>query len=88
MNANSESIFQAAMQLPEGERARLAGRLIKSLESEADDDWEAAWGAEIERRVGEIERGEAVTVSWPELRQKLWEGLHEQADSAHSHGSG
>jgi hypothetical protein len=51
--------------------------LINSLETEPDSTWEVAWSTEIERRVAEIDRGEAATISWADLRRKLWEGLDE-----------
>ena len=42
--------------LPE-ERARLATKLISSLETEADADAEQAWLIEAERRLDELESG-------------------------------
>jgi putative addiction module component (TIGR02574 family) len=87
MSNDAETIYHAAMQLPEQQRAHLAGLLINSLETEPDSAWEVAWSAEIERRVAEFDRGEAVTISWADLRRKLWEGLDE-SDSANPYGSG
>jgi len=43
-----------------GERAELAHFLIQSLEPETDEDAEAAWDAELGRRLAEIEGGAAV----------------------------
>jgi putative addiction module component (TIGR02574 family) len=42
--------------LPEGERAELAKFLIGTL-SPVDENVDAAWDAEIERRLAEIESG-------------------------------
>lgn len=49
-----------AAQLSEPERAELAFALIESLDGPAEDPAvvEEAWRVEIERRVGEIDRGE------------------------------
>jgi len=39
------------------DRARLAEELLESLQGEPDSDAEAAWDAEIDRRVAEIDSG-------------------------------
>lgn len=46
----------AVLSLPKGERARLAERLIASLDE--DPEVEEAWAAEIKRRLDGIDRGE------------------------------
>jgi putative addiction module component (TIGR02574 family) len=50
---------EKAAQLPEPERAELALSLIESLDGPAEEGVEEAWDREIERRVAEIERGDA-----------------------------
>lgn len=57
-------LLQEAMKLPPEARAALAGSLLESLDTEVDEDAEAAWTAEIERRLREIDEGTATTVSW------------------------
>ncbi len=52
---STEEVESAAMQLPRSERARLAERLIASLDEDARV--EQAWAEEIERRVGELRSG-------------------------------
>jgi putative addiction module component (TIGR02574 family) len=47
-----------AAQLSDVERAELALSLIESLDGPADPDVEEAWRVEIERRIGQIDRGE------------------------------
>ena len=42
------------------ERAQLAEGLLDSLQEWASPETEAAWDAEILKRIGEYERGEAV----------------------------
>lgn len=50
MDNTAEKILADALKLtPEG-RARIAGKLIESLDSDADGDVEAIWLAEAERR--------------------------------------
>jgi putative addiction module component (TIGR02574 family) len=60
--------------LSEAERADLARFLIQSLDSGSDEDVEAAWDAELERRAGEIkdgrESGEPADKVFSELRAK------------------
>lgn len=50
-----EQIEIEALSLPQGERARLALRLIASLD--ADADLERAWYDEAERRLAGVESG-------------------------------
>ncbi|MBN1152969.1 MAG: addiction module protein [Dehalococcoidia bacterium] len=69
-------IFREAADLPENDRATLAGLLIVSLESPPDPDIEAAWAAEIERRVAEVEAGTVKTIPWEEVRQRLLDQLN------------
>jgi len=40
-----------------------------------DEDLEAAWATEIERRVHEVETGSVRTVPWSEARQRLLKHL-------------
>ena len=56
--ADPASKLQAkALKLPPEERARLAERLISSLDHEADADSEELWIQEAERRLDELESG-------------------------------
>ena len=57
--------------LPRAQRARYARELIASLEDAQGPDSEAAWLAEIERRVQELDAGEAEPVAWSDLRARL-----------------
>ena len=67
----TERLLTEALNLPETERAELAARLIESLEAQADDDVDAAWAAEIERRCSALDSGEAVTSDWSEVRRRI-----------------
>jgi len=72
-------LFREASELPEAERAELAGRLLQTLHGEPDDDVEAAWAEEIERRVREIDSGKVKTIPWSEVRAKLYARLREKS---------
>ncbi|WP_437287551.1 addiction module protein [Sorangium sp. So ce406] len=60
-----------ALQLPPEERADVAKRLIDSLDGPADEDVEAAWLAEVERRLQDVDRGTATVKPWDEVRERL-----------------
>ena len=67
----AERLLTEALNLPETERAELAARLIESLEAQRDDEVDAGWAAEIERRCAALDSGEAVTSDWSEVRRKI-----------------
>lgn len=60
-----------ALQLPPEERADVAKRLIASLDGPADEDVEAAWLAEVERRLQDVDRGTAKVETWDAVRERL-----------------
>jgi putative addiction module component (TIGR02574 family) len=76
MSRTFTELWREAAELTEEERASLAGLLIESLEGEPDPDVEAAWAAEIEERVAELDAGTAKTVPWEEVRQRLIDRLN------------
>ena len=60
------------LDLPADQRAELARELILSLEGETlDSDTDAAWEAEIERRLAALDRGEVVPVDWREAVERI-----------------
>lgn len=60
MTENAERVKQEVLQLPEADRAELARFLIESLDDVEDPDVvEAAWDAELLRRVERIEQGKS-----------------------------
>jgi len=60
-----------AAQLSDVERAELALSLIESLDGPADPDVEEAWRVEIERRIGQIDRGEVELIPGDEVFAQL-----------------
>lgn len=76
MKASSSEIFRQALDLAERDRAMLAGLLIESLEGEEpDQDLEAAWKDEIQRRVRELDSGDVKTIPWEEVKNRLFQIL-------------
>ena len=55
-------IESEALQLPPKERARLAQRLLASLDPASDRDAEQAWLQEAERRLDELESGKVAGI--------------------------
>jgi putative addiction module component (TIGR02574 family) len=51
-----------ALKLSRSERARLAQRLISSLDQELDPDAEKLWLRETERRLGELKSGKVAGI--------------------------
>ena len=60
-----------ASQLSEAERADLALSLIESLDGPADSGVDEAWQLEIDRRIGQIERGEVQLIPGDEVFARL-----------------
>lgn len=58
MNQDPNDLLKEALKLPPEARAALAGSLLDSLDQEVDEDAEAAWHTEIDRRLRELDSGE------------------------------
>lgn len=71
MSPDAEKLLADALRLPPQARAALAAQLIDSLDEEIDEDAEAAWSAEIARRVRELETGRVKAVPWSEARRQI-----------------
>ena len=67
----ANELLKKALELPETERAALAGSLLDSLEITSDSSVEEAWNDEIARRLREIDSGKVKTVSWAEVRRRI-----------------
>ena len=76
MSRTFTDVWKEAAELPDEDRASLAGLLIESLEGEPDPGVEAAWAAEIERRVAELDAGTVESIPWEQVRQRLLDRLN------------
>ena len=65
----SDQLESEALKLPQHERARLAQRLISSLDE--DIEVEQAWYDEAERRLAELESGKAAEIPAKEVFESL-----------------
>lgn len=70
-----EKVRQIALELAYDERAKLSQELWESLHPPAESlpqaEIDAAWDAEIKRRVEEIGSGTAEMISWEQVRAEL-----------------
>jgi len=77
MERNLKEVFHEAAQLPERDRATLAGLLIETLDPASESDVEAAWSEEIKRRLAEIDAGAVELIPWEEVRAELFSQANE-----------
>ncbi|MBI1818284.1 MAG: addiction module protein [Deltaproteobacteria bacterium] len=77
METDVVELFKRACQLPEKDRAELAGLLLESLETEPDPAVDQAWAQEVERRVTELDSGTVKPVPWETVKAKLLGRLRE-----------
>jgi putative addiction module component (TIGR02574 family) len=66
----AENIIKAAVKLPQKDRVRVVERLLDTLEPQAEQDVDAAWAAEIERRSREIKEGTVRLLPWTAVRSR------------------
>jgi len=67
-----ESVLEQALRLSEEDRSELVERLLRSLEPDDGEEltpeaWEAAWSAEIQRRLREVREGAVELVDGDEV---------------------
>ena len=67
MTEQAQAVLASALLLTVEERAELAAELIASLDGEPDEDVEAAWAAEIERRVRRVDQEGSRGRPWQEI---------------------
>jgi putative addiction module component (TIGR02574 family) len=71
LSSEAQQLFEAAMKLPERERAKLVDKLALSVDATADPEWQAGWDPEIARRIAEVENGTAKLHTWDEIQQLM-----------------
>ncbi len=65
-------MLEAAMKLPDDERAELAAILADSIgDGSSEEEIEAAWIAEAKRRLEDIRSGKSRTTPWEDVNRKL-----------------
>jgi putative addiction module component (TIGR02574 family) len=71
MEQNIAQILETVLKLPAEARAFLAGSLIESLEETVESDAEAAWEAEVLKRVEELDNAVVEPVPWADARRRI-----------------
>jgi putative addiction module component (TIGR02574 family) len=71
MSKAPNDVLADALRLEPDARADVAAELLASLDGPADPDAEAAWDAEIERRIAAIEAGTLRLEPWSEVKRRI-----------------
>jgi putative addiction module component (TIGR02574 family) len=78
MTTKAKKLLDEALRLTPAEREALAGQLFDSLETD-DPNAEAAWQAEIERRIAELDQGKVKAIPWAEARRLIFGDVDDSA---------
>jgi len=70
MTPEVSKLLERALSLSVEEQEALADSLISNLGGKVDEGLQAAWEAEIAKRVAELDSGDAKTTSWGEVRKR------------------
>ena len=72
VTAEAERLLEAALKLPDAERAELAAILADSIGDGASEaELQAAWVAEAKRRLADIRSGRSQSIPWEQVQRKL-----------------
>jgi len=71
MTEKARKLLSEALELPLKVRAEVAVELLASIDGEPDEDVEAAWAAEIERRAKRALAGKSAGQDWREVWSRL-----------------
>jgi putative addiction module component (TIGR02574 family) len=71
MSPKSAELLKQALELSVEERAGLAAQILESLDSSEDESVQAAWQAEIERRMADLDSGAVKGLSLDEAKRQL-----------------
>jgi putative addiction module component (TIGR02574 family) len=67
----TRDVLADALRLEPESRAEVAAELLASLDGPSDADAEAAWDAEIERRIADIESGAVRLEPWEDVKRRI-----------------
>ena len=71
MSKAAHTVLADALRLEPEARAEVAAELLASLDGPIDPDAEAAWDAEIDRRIAAIEAGSIKLDSWSDVKRRI-----------------
>jgi putative addiction module component (TIGR02574 family) len=78
MTKAAEEVLAQALRLDVRARAEIVTELLASLDGWPDPDAEAAWEAEIQRRVAAIEAGTVQLEPWDDVKRRIERELRGQ----------
>ena len=82
MTINFPDIFDAALNLPDADRASLAYRLLQTLKAPGVvSDGDERFEAELERRLADYDAGKTEASDWDEVAARLRKTLQERTSS-------
>ena len=70
MTSEVSKLLEQALSLSVEEQEALADSLISNLGGKVDEGVQAAWDAEIAKRIADLDSGRAKTVPWTEVRKR------------------
>ena len=70
---SADTLLESVLMLPEKDRARIAAELIASLDGKPEAGVEAAWLAEIDRRIGEVDQRNVRLIDWESAKKSIEE---------------
>jgi putative addiction module component (TIGR02574 family) len=70
MDLTVDTVLDAALTLPNGERVELVEALIASLQPEDRPPFDESWRDVIMRRSSELESGRVTPVPWSEVKRQ------------------
>ena len=70
MSTEVSKLLEKALSLSVEEQEALAESLISSLGGKVDDEVQAAWEAEIGKRLAELDSGKVKTIPWAEVKRR------------------
>ena len=71
MNTRAQQLLRTALTLPDADRAEMAASLIQSLDPQMEEDVQAAWSAEIKRRLESIDNGSVELIPWDDVMGEM-----------------
>jgi putative addiction module component (TIGR02574 family) len=71
MTPSGQKVLEAAIALPDDERAELISALLETLPDDAAHDLDPEWEAEIAQRVADFDSGKDKGVAWEDVRERL-----------------
>ncbi len=70
MTRPAKEILNAVIKLPERDRLLIVEELLASLEPADDQDVDAAWAKEVDRRSRQIKQGIVRPIPWEEVKSQ------------------